>query len=406
MLINRWSSSDRAKQTCFSDPFREVLAEEYTDLWIAKMSTNVNVTTNATQDTSCFDSTATRTRETTVRCALFVASLVGNICIGLVVCKTKTLRKPIIFFCCKHGHVRSSLSGFPVTTYGDQVVCRYLVDQRASRRSYVQDCSIEVSALLCIQSLILVAVDRFRGVVFPLRSPLISSKLCCFFILAICIIFLAIKSPDLFAWKLVENRNGPACTLRRKEAFGESLPFKSYMLALIVIFWYIPLVLIAILYITIVYKINSHETPGEQTLNVGIQRLKRERNVSKMSVAVVLVFTVCWLPATIRMLLSLYSSDNIMISFCSFRYFEQIAYFLAQSNCAINPYISFIFSGNYRQGLKSLLSCLYRSNRLEPLPKLNWDTTACTNLWEAKAKNLEMEQIEKKSSRKWIGRLW
>ncbi|XP_022778342.1 octopamine receptor 1-like [Stylophora pistillata] len=337
------------------------------------MSTNVNATTNATQDSSCFDSTATRTRETTVLCALFVASLVGNICIGLVVCKTKTLRKPIIFFI-----VNMAMSDllFPVFLL-PRILTRLYVDTwlikgpLGEAMCKIVSYSIEMSALVSIQSLVLVAVDRFVAVVYPLRSPLISSKLCCFFILATWIISLAIKSPDLFAWKLVENRNGLACRLRWKEAFGESLPFKSYMLALIVIFWYIPLVLIAILFITIENKFNSHETPGEQTLNVGIQRLKRERNVSKMSVAVVLVFTVCWLPATIRMLLSLYSSDNIMISFCSFQYFEQIAYFLAQSNCAINPYISFIFSGNYREGLKSLLSCLYRSNRLEPLPKLN-----------------------------------
>ena len=37
---------------------------------------------------------------------------------------------------------------------------------------------------MSIQSLVLIAVDRFGAVVFPLRSPLISSKLCPFFILA------------------------------------------------------------------------------------------------------------------------------------------------------------------------------------------------------------------------------
>ena len=39
-----------------------------------------------------------------------------------------------------------------------------------------------VSILVSIQSLVLIAVDRFGAVVFPLRSPLISSKLCPFFI--------------------------------------------------------------------------------------------------------------------------------------------------------------------------------------------------------------------------------
>ena len=40
-----------------------------------------------------------------------------------------------------------------------------------------------VSIVLSMQNLILIAVDRFGAVVFPLRCPLIRSKLCSFFIL-------------------------------------------------------------------------------------------------------------------------------------------------------------------------------------------------------------------------------
>ncbi|XP_022806988.1 RYamide receptor-like [Stylophora pistillata] len=302
------------------------------------MTTNVNVTTNATHDTSCFDPIAARTRETTVLSGLFVASLVGNIFIGLVVCKTKTPRKPINFFVL---NMAMSDLLFPIFLL-PRIVTRLYVDTwlikgpLGEAMCKIFSYSIEVSILVSIQSMLLVAVDRFVDVVFPLRSPLISSKLCCLFILATWIISLAMKSPDFFAWKLVENRNGPACKLQWKEAFGESLPFESYMLALTVVFWFIPLVLITTLYITIVYKIKSQKTQGEQTVNVREQGLQRERNVLKTSVAVV------------------------------FQYFQHIAYFLAQSNCAINPYMFFIFSGNYRQGLKSLLSYLCRTNLVEP----------------------------------------
>ena len=62
------------------------------------MLTEVNATTNGTRETSCFDSTAAKAGTTTVLCMLFVASLVGNIFIALVVYKTKTIRKPINFF--------------------------------------------------------------------------------------------------------------------------------------------------------------------------------------------------------------------------------------------------------------------------------------------------------------------
>ena len=346
------------------------------------MLTEVNATTNGTRETSCFDSTAAKAGTTTVLFVLFVASLVGNIFIALVVYKTKTLRKPINFFIL---NMAMSDLLFPIFLFPRIVTGLYvdfwLIDGPfGEAMCKIFSYSIDVSTLVSIQSLVMMAVDRFGAVVFPFRSPFISTKLCRFFILATWIISIAIKSPELFAWKLVESRNGSACELRWKDAFGDLLPFKSYILALSVVFWFTPLVLIAILYVTIVLKIKSQKIPGEQSVNVREQRLKRDRNVLKMSVAVVLVFTLCWMPTAIRMLLSFYSSDKILISSCSFQYFKHIGYFLAQSNCAINPWICFIFSGNYRQGLKNILSCLYRTNRVE-LPKVELRNYRCsTNL--------------------------
>ena len=57
----------------------------------------------------------------------------------------------------------------------------------------------DVSFVVSIQNLILIAV------VFPLRSPLIRSKLCPFFILATWIVAVAVNSPFFFANELVES---------------------------------------------------------------------------------------------------------------------------------------------------------------------------------------------------------
>ena len=66
----------------------------------------------------------------------------------------------------------------------------------------------DASNVVSIQSLVLIAVDRFGAVVFPLRSALISLKLCPFFILATWNVALAVYSPYLFAYKLVEYADG------------------------------------------------------------------------------------------------------------------------------------------------------------------------------------------------------
>ena len=153
-----------------------------------------------------------------------------------------------------------------------------------------------VSLFVSIQSLVLIAVDRFGAVVFPLRSPPISSKLCPFFILATWIIAMAFYSPYLLAVKPLEYSGELACRLRWKEVFGESSSFDHYDVSILIIIDLLPLELLVILYITIYIKLKSQKIPGEQSANAGQQRQQRERNVLKMVIAIVLGFAVCWLP--------------------------------------------------------------------------------------------------------------
>ena len=212
---------------------------------------------------------------------------------------------------------------------------------------------INVSNVVSVQSLVLLAVDRFGALVFPLRSPLIRSKLCSFFILATWFIAMAVFSPYLFAFKLVENPEGLVCGLRWKEVFGESSSYSNYFASILMIFCFIPLVFIAVLYIIIYVKLKSQKIPGEQSSNAEQQRRQQsEQNVLKMTIAVVLGFAVCWLPYSIFWFLWFFARD--ITGSCGFKYFEFFAFLMAYINCAINPCICFIFSRNYRIGLKNL----------------------------------------------------
>ena len=142
-----------------------------------------------------------------------------------------------------------------------------------------------VSNAVSVQSLVLIAVDRFGAVVYPLRSPLISSRLCPFFILVTWIVAMAIYSPYLFACKLVEYPEGLVCLLLWKDAFGESSSYDNYFGPVIVVLIFIPFVVIAILYIIIYTKLKSQKNPGEHSANAEQQRQQREQNVLKMAVA-------------------------------------------------------------------------------------------------------------------------
>ena len=160
----------------------------------------------------------------------------------MIVYKTPNLRKPINFFIANmassdllyvifwipwnlsHLHTKSFLIGGQL----GQALCKLVPFFR------------EVSIVVSIQNLILIAVDRFGAVVFPLRSPLIRSKLCSFFILATWIVAVAVSSPDLISYELVEYPEGNWCVIEWKKVFGESSSFASFVLACNILFMYIP----------------------------------------------------------------------------------------------------------------------------------------------------------------------
>ena len=325
---------------------------------LSRMSANVTATMNGIQSmSSCFNPTAARIGETFAYCLLFLVSLVGNTFIAMIVFKTKTLRKPINFLI-----VNMAMSDllvpiflFPrelVLTYSRSWVIDGLLGQVLCKLSiYASNLSFTVS----IQSLVLIAVDRFGAVMFPLCSPLINLKRCRVFILATWFIAMAIFCPNLFASKVVESPEGLACVADWKDALGKSSSYENFVLVMQVVIFCVPLVLITILYSAITLKIKSQKIPGEQSTNIREKRLKRKRNVLKLSVAIVLGFALCWLPLSIVWFM-FFNSDRTITS-CGFYYFWSVSLFLAKSNCAINPWICICFGGNYRQGLKNILSC-------------------------------------------------
>ncbi|XP_073249919.1 substance-K receptor-like [Porites lutea] len=215
-----------------------------------------------------------------------------------------------------------------------------------------------VSFVVSIQNLILIAVDRFGAVVFPLRSPLIRSKLCPFFILATWIVAVAVNLPSLFAPEFVESPEGTRCVLKWEKVFGESSSFASFVLAYHILFIYIPVLLLVILYSTIVIKLKTQAHPGEQSANTQKQRDRRNGNVLQMSIAIVTVFVFCCLPYSINYSITQYQDTFTHFS-CSFWIYYEITAYMAGAYCAINPVICFMFSSNYRKALKRLIKCSF-----------------------------------------------
>ena len=146
------------------------------------------------------------------------------------------------------------------------------------------------------------------------------------------------------------------CT--EKKVFGESLSFASLLLAYNILFAYIPMMLLVILYSIIRIKLKRQVHPGEPSTNNQQERNRRNRNVLQMSIAIVTVFVLCWLPYNTNHLIIQYQDSSAHFS-CSFQIYFAVTYFLIHAYCAINPIICFIFTSNYRQGVKRLMKCSF-----------------------------------------------
>ena len=313
---------------------------------------------------SCFDqfvnSTALKIGGTVTYCLFIIVSLAANSLIVMIVYKTPNLRKPINYFIANMASSDllypifvlpwnlSSLhtNSFPIGGKLGQASCKLL--------PFLRNVSIVVS----MQNLILIAVDRFGAVVFPLRSPLIRSKLCSFFILATWIVAVAVSSPYLFTFELVEHPEGTRCVIEWEKVFEESSSFASFILASYSLFVYIPVLLLVILYSIIVIKLKTQAHPGEQSANSQQQRNRRNRNVLQMSIAIVTVFVFCWLPNVNNFLIIYYQDSSTLFS-CSFWLYFVVTVYMANAYCAINPVICFMFSSNYRKALKRLIKCSF-----------------------------------------------
>ncbi|CAH3111922.1 unnamed protein product [Porites lobata] len=311
------------------------------------------------ESSSCFSTTAYKIGQTITLSLIVAVSLTGNSFIVLIVYKTPTLRKPINYFIANMAmsDLLYSIIWPPTTLSLIHSTNLWLIGGQFGQALCKLVHFSDVSSIVSIQNLVLITVDRFVAVVFPLRSPLIRSKLCPFFILGTWIVAAAYLSPYFYTYQLVEYAGKRWCAARRKKVFGTSSSLADYHLVGPILFIYIPVMLLVLLYSIIIIKLKTQKHPGEQSANTQQQRNRRNRNVLQLSIAIVLVFVFCWLPNTTNFLIIRYRASSIHQFSCGFWLYYYVTYYIAVGYCAINPIICFAFSSNYRQGLKRLMNC-------------------------------------------------
>ena len=150
---------------------------------------------------SCFSAKAYNIGMTTALSLILAVSLMANCFIVMIVYKTPALRKPINYFIACMAISDLLYSIFWIPLYLSSLLTSWRIDGQLGQAL----CKLapffgDISFVVSIQNLVLIAVDRFGAVVFPLRSPFIRSKLCPFFISAMWIVAGAVSSPNLLTF--------------------------------------------------------------------------------------------------------------------------------------------------------------------------------------------------------------
>ena len=335
------------------------------------MEDNRSAIQNFTEEENCFSDSFNldidaKTGQTIAYVAIFFLSLVGNSLIVAVFYKERNLRTTVDFFilnmACSDFLFALTVAPRRITEILSSPLEWHvggLLGEALCRVTYiVQDVSTAVS----IESLVVIAVDRFRSIVFPLRPSFITPSVTGIIIILTWALGFGFHAPYIYTWRLY-HENKIYCIYRWSPFYVEESATKTYFLVLSFFLFILPTVTLTVLYSIIVVRLQQcQNTVISYSNNLRNSWNRRNRNVLKTVIAVVVVFVFSWLPFNIFVYLNFFSWD--LHPSCIARTVLTYIVILAHANNAVNPYVIFTFSTNYRDGLKALFCVRKMQNRL------------------------------------------
>ena len=292
---------------------------------------------------------------------ILLVSLVGNSLVILVFCKNKQLRRSINYYVLNMAvsDLFTPLTVMPVTIV--RIISgstAFMVDTPLVLGNIL--CKLcyflpDVSFVVSIESLLLISVDRFIAVVFPLRIKLISSKVRFICIFCTWIVAIAVHAPYFYTFKLIPEGNSYKCLKRWGTNHDKIHP--KYIAAVFITFFLVPIFVLAVLYCTIAWTLKwRHRQRGRMSISYRSCSYKENISIIRLSVAILTAYVVCIAAHSVFTFMDIFMWHR-RPPICEFETaIPFVSLFLVHSWGAINPCICFTFSKNYRNGLKGIIT--------------------------------------------------
>ncbi|XP_020910225.1 octopamine receptor 1-like [Exaiptasia diaphana] len=299
---------------------------------------------------------------------ILVVSLIGNILIAAVILSNKKMKKPTNYFI-----LNMAISDLVIPT---MVVSRQLV-LLCTQPKHISEWLVEgtIGTLLCklvhffqdvttavsIFSLILITVDRFIAVVYPMKHYIMSSKTCKVSILATWLVGMSIHAVYLYTYEVLVIHGMNLCSSGWYTKFGRELGaifVRNYYLILFFLLAVMPVVVMAVAYTIIIVSLKRQSIPLGDSFSdrQKRQRANREQKILRMAIAIIVTFVILWIPYNVFIFLELFVYNDGAPKPCFLITFHFIAFFCAYANAAVNPCIVFMFSQNFRHGFMQMLA--------------------------------------------------
>ena len=316
----------------------------------------MNTTANQSCELFAENSPSVKYLKTLAYVVIMLFSLLGNTAVIIIVSKNKRMQTTTNYLIVNMAASDLLISACAVPRELTEIYTgfrRWLIDGLAGLILcklvyFFQDISTAVS----IQSLVVMAIDRYHGVVFPFRPPISTSKVCKVVIPVIWTVAIGVHGVYFYTVRLMVQDNKTYCSFIWVLKFEERQTQENYFIFISVLLILLPLCVIFSLYALIVLELKQRQRAGNSASVWSNQRRREDGVVMKKIVCIVFLFILCITPVTIAALLFYFVWDwNIP---CGMDKFFQTAKLIFYSNTALNPCLYFALNNKYRKGLKYL----------------------------------------------------
>ena len=210
---------------------------------------------------------------------------------------------------------------------------------------------LNVSVSCSILSLTAIAVERFCSIMFPFKR-IITLKIAKAIMVVIWMISFCITIPFFFHIKVEDfYGDGVFYCVEDWSPLDTTFALQVFQVVFFTLLYACPLMFIFVLYLSIgVHLWKRQAQRAVSSLGKSPRRMRMTVQVTKMLVASVVAFALCWLPQHVALFINYFMLDRCPPEFLWFG-----GTLLAYANSAMNPIIYVAFHSEYRKQFKVIL---------------------------------------------------